>query len=202
MSPRRSSRARTTQPPPTAPQHTTSSNSSNSLPRTERSSRSHQKLQSPQTTSTKRSESLDNPEITLARGEPPPTRRSKRNEVEQDEPLKVNRDEAEYDEGDGEEVTRCICKNPEYPGPPASARDPLHRTPKVAIKDEQAQNSSIAGSEALGDESGNFFIQCDSCQVWQHGGCVGLMDEAMSPDEYFCEVCRPDLHRLQKGPNG
>jgi hypothetical protein len=28
------------------------------------------------------------------------------------------------------------------------------------------------------------------------------MDEAMSPDEYFCEECRKDLHRIRSEMNG
>jgi hypothetical protein len=28
------------------------------------------------------------------------------------------------------------------------------------------------------------------------------MDEAMSPDEYFCEECRKDLHRVTNESNG
>lgn len=202
MSPRRSSRARTTQPPPNAPQHTTSSNSSNSLPRTERSARSHQKLQSPQSSSTQRSESLDNPEF-VSRGEGPTTRRSRRNDTEPEDASKTNGDEIEYENGDGEEVTRCICGNLEYSGPPSFIRESVHRGgTKTIVKDEHLPNGSASGQEALTDDSGNFFIQCDHCQVWQHGGCVGLIDEAMSPDEYFCEGCRPELHKIRKSPNG
>jgi gas vesicle protein len=54
----------------------------------------------------------------------------------------------------------------------------------------------------MSDDIGSMFIQCDSCKVWQHGGCVGIMDEAMSPDEYFCEECRKDLHRIKSETNG
>lgn len=35
-----------------------------------------------------------------------------------------------------------------------------------------------------------FTIQCDSCNVWQHGNCVGILPEAV-PDEYMCELCDP-----------
>lgn len=37
-------------------------------------------------------------------------------------------------------------------------------------------------------------IQCDTCKVWQHGSCVGIMDERDCPETYYCERCRPDLH--------
>jgi hypothetical protein len=45
-------------------------------------------------------------------------------------------------------------------------------------------------------------VQCDVCKVWQHGGCVGIMTEESSPDEYFCEQCRQDLHKLWTASNG
>ncbi|KAI0279343.1 hypothetical protein BGY98DRAFT_969102 [Russula aff. rugulosa BPL654] len=57
------------------------------------------------------------------------------------------------------------------------------------------------------DESaGEFFVQCETCNVWQHGQCMGIRNEdAVKADHYFCEKCRPDLHvellkRLAKRP--
>jgi hypothetical protein len=52
------------------------------------------------------------------------------------------------------------------------------------------------------EELSGFFVQCDICKVWQHGVCVGIMGEDTSPDEYFCEDCRKDLHRIFTAPNG
>lgn len=66
------------------------------------------------------------------------------------------------------------------------------------MKNETGLNSSDSGS----DDVGSLFIQCDNCQVWQHGGCVGIMDEPMCPDEYYCEECRKDLHKVRQEPNG
>ncbi|KAL9111151.1 MAG: hypothetical protein Q9227_004414 [Pyrenula ochraceoflavens] len=202
MSFRRSSRARTTQPPPSAPQHTPSSNSSNSLPRADRSTRSHQKLPSPNTSSARRSDSLENQD--LATSDTAAARRSRRNDVDIDDPVKANGEEEDIDDPEGEEVTRCICGYPEYPGlPPQSLRDNNSRsTAKSAVKVESGQNGPAANDEAFSDDIGNFFIQCDKCQVWQHGGCVGLVDEAQTPEEYFCEQCRPNLHRLARSSNG
>ncbi|CAK9784250.1 hypothetical protein CC85DRAFT_310108 [Cutaneotrichosporon oleaginosum] len=37
-------------------------------------------------------------------------------------------------------------------------------------------------------------IQCDKCNVWQHGACVGIWGDDEAPDEYFCEECKPELH--------
>ena len=85
----------------------------------------------------------------------------------------------EDNDGDGEdEVIRCICGLDDYPGLP-----PLNRLLEV----EEAQDKE--GLEG-------FLLQCDTCKVWQHGGCVGIINEGMSPEEYFCEVCREDLHLI------
>lgn len=97
---------------------------------------------------------------------------------------------------EAEEITRCICGQQEYPGPPVMGRD------KPTVKDEGALTVSTAASEALSEDPGSFFIQCDSCKVWQHGGCVGIMDESLNPDEYFCEQCRKDFHKLFIAANG
>lgn len=72
-----------------------------------------------------------------------------------------------------EEVTRCICGFQEYQG-----------------EDEHA------------DTSDGLFIQCDKCSVWQHGFCVGITDNDMVPENYFCEKCRPDYHKLVIRPHG
>lgn len=51
-------------------------------------------------------------------------------------------------------------------------------------------------------DTGDFFVQCDKCLVWQHGGCMGFHDEAILPEEYYCELCKPKLHKIQKTPEG
>ncbi len=119
-------------------------------------------------------------------------RRSKRTHDNDDDDAKI--EDADADEVDGEivedeETTRCICGYPDYPGPPVD-----HTLPK------RSQPPSTA--DDAGDDRGGLFIQCDDCQVWQHGGCVSLMEEAEVPDNYYCEECKPDLHELLKSPNG
>lgn len=201
MSPRRSSRARTTQPPPAPPLHTHSSTSSSSSSRAERSTRSHHKLQSPQRSAHHRSESID--EIQDGRrSDPPQTRQRKRGlDEEKVEPIRIHA-EGEDDEGE-EEVTRCICGHQEYPGLPVPPPDLSNRpNSKAGIKDVKDPQSSTTALETLPDDAGGLFIQCDICKVWQHGGCVGIMDEAMTPEEYFCEQCRRDLHSITIGTNG
>ncbi|KAL3493220.1 hypothetical protein BJX62DRAFT_87931 [Aspergillus germanicus] len=196
MSPRRSSRARTSQPSP-AIQHTNSSSSSNSMTR-ERSTRSNHKNPS------SRSQSIDDadkPEFRetrqrqRARGDDEIDPLSKRGDGEDDD--------IDDEEEDEEEITRCLCGQQDYPGLPPSRREALGRNgARGVIKDENPLNISTDSSDLLSDEIGSMFIQCDSCKVWQHGGCVGIMDEAMSPDEYFCEECRKDLHRIRSEMNG
>ncbi len=201
MSPRRSSRARTTQPPP-PPAHTNSSTSLNSLTRAERNTRANNKPTSPQDSVIQSSETVEDAER-LGRGEPPATRRSKRsNTNEKEEIAKKAQQPGVDEEAESEEVTRCICGNAEYPGPSSFARDTgrPHGT-KAGVKEETAPKIP-AGSDGLLDDTGNFFIQCDNCQVWQHGGCVGLLDASMSPDEYFCEECKPEYHKIYRISTG
>jgi hypothetical protein len=95
-------------------------------------------------------------------------------------------------DGDGD-VTRCICGLADYPGLPG---------PHLEVLIQQARDSG-ASTEIMPEEVGGLFIQCDTCQVWQHGGCVGVFDESTTADEqYFCEECKKDLHRLDIAPNG
>jgi hypothetical protein len=40
-----------------------------------------------------------------------------------------------------------------------------------------------------------FMVQCEKCDVWQHGICMGIAREEDCPEKYFCDECRPDLHK-------
>ena len=185
MSPRRSSRARTTQPTPSGPQHANSSSSSStSSGHTNRSARPQAKLPSPRSSVAARSESSEDPEA-------PARPQSRRTRNSQDDPKDGNPPviDDENDDEVEEEVTRCICGDQEYPGLPDP--DPA----KIVSVGESAPTS-------FAEDSTGWFIQCDICKVWQHGGCVGITDEATSPEEYFCEQCRKDLHRITTTANG
>uniref|UniRef100_A0A914I6C5 SET domain-containing protein n=1 Tax=Globodera rostochiensis TaxID=31243 RepID=A0A914I6C5_GLORO len=35
-----------------------------------------------------------------------------------------------------------------------------------------------------------FMIECDQCDVWQHGVCMGVTKKTV-PEQYFCEQCKP-----------
>jgi hypothetical protein len=182
-SPRRSSRARVPNP---QSQH--SSSSSGTSNRVELNSRSHNKPSSAKSTpsASLSSEPLDDLDDTLL------GRRRKRGQDEEPEkPARIEAtdmtaasDEVQDDEDD--EAVRCICGSEDYPGqPPVDGPDA----------------DFFAGIEFTEDVTG-FFVQCDICKVWQHGACVGIFSAESSPDEYFCEQCRKDLHKVHTASNG
>ena len=186
MSPRRSSRARTTQPTPSIPQQSNSSSSSISSGRAPLKSQSNQGPPSQRSSVTARSQSSEDPD-----GTPKPKVRRTRSsqEVVKDEATHAIEDEIE-DEAD-EEVTRCICGHQEYPGLPVTSND-----------SSKGSTKGDTNSAAFAEDATGWFIQCDGCKVWQHGGCVGLMDQNTSPEEYFCEQCRKDSHKITIAANG
>ncbi|KAH8988090.1 hypothetical protein EDB92DRAFT_1079801 [Lactarius akahatsu] len=74
-------------------------------------------------------------------------------------------------------------------------------------EEEQGVTRCVCGNAGDDEESaGEFFVQCETCNVWQHGQCMGIRSEdAVKEDHYYCEQCRPDLHtellkRLAKRP--
>ncbi|KAM0333462.1 hypothetical protein ACHAQA_002124 [Verticillium albo-atrum] len=93
-----------------------------------------------------------------------------------------------------DESVRCICGFDEYPGPPPFEEEIKHG--KINTE------ADFFASIELSDEVSGLFVQCDVCKVWQHGACVGIFTEESSPDEYFCETCRKDLHKIHVAING
>ncbi|KZZ89654.1 transcriptional regulator Cti6 [Moelleriella libera RCEF 2490] len=85
-----------------------------------------------------------------------------------------------------DEAVRCLCGSEDYPGPP-----PV-----------DGPDADIFAGIELTDEVTGFFVQCDICKVWQHGACVGIFSAESSPDEYFCEQCRKDLHKIHSAASG
>jgi len=198
MTPRRSSRARSSQQPPAppGPSHTPSSASTSSNGKGERAARSNNRTASPR----------DSPdEETSQQQEQIAPRRSRRGNADlTDKDIKKREDDEDEIVDDAaqapeEEVTRCICGQAEYPGPSATVRE-QHAGQGMYI--HQSWPSWLTCLESIPDDVGNFFVQCDSCHVWQHGGCMGLTDESMLPDEYYCELCKPQFHKDIRGPNG
>ena len=55
-------------------------------------------------------------------------------------------------------------------------------------------SSTFAEEDADG---GEFMVQCETCNVWQHGLCMGFKSEEELQDdsEYHCEQCKPERHQ-------
>ncbi|PNY28114.1 histone deacetylase complex subunit cti6, partial [Tolypocladium capitatum] len=181
-SPRRSSRARVTNS--LSQQSSISSGTSGRL---ERSTRSLNKPSSGKSTpsASLSSEPLDDLDDTLLG-----RRRKRGQDEEQEKPILVsaldmaNGSDDLQDEED--EAVRCICGSEDYPGrPPVEGPDA----------------DFFAAIELTEDVTG-FFVQCDICKVWQHGACVGIFSAESSPEEYFCEQCRKNLHKIHTAING
>jgi len=82
----------------------------------------------------------------------------------------------------------------------------------------QAPPNAVAAAAAVGgpgctrcpcndnENEDGFMLQCELCEVWQHGLCIGINTEAEAPPQYFCELCVPDLpvhvKRRATAPNG
>ncbi|TGO50625.1 hypothetical protein BCON_0179g00050 [Botryotinia convoluta] len=197
---RRSSRAaRGSQPSQTNSHH--SSASSNSSSRAERSTRSNNKVESPRKSTPAASLSSDSPDDAITAEDSSSTRRKRGradggDKIQKgqlvDEDIVIGVDEG----GDDDEAVRCICGYDEYPGPPQLEDDDNKNNIKDGIEEPV-----ITAADFTEDLAG-FFLQCDVCKVWQHGGCVGIMNEDTSPEEYFCEQCRKELHRIRSASNG
>ncbi|KAH9046554.1 hypothetical protein EDB84DRAFT_1466277 [Lactarius hengduanensis] len=63
-------------------------------------------------------------------------------------------------------------------------------------EEEQDLTRCVCGNAGDDKESpGEFLVQCERCNVWQHGQCMGIRSEDLvREDDYYCEQCRPDLH--------
>ncbi|XP_031680821.1 PHD finger protein 20 isoform X11 [Oncorhynchus kisutch] len=51
------------------------------------------------------------------------------------------------------------------------------------------------------EEENDFMIQCEECLCWQHGTCMGLLEENV-PDKYACYVCRDPPGESQEHTTG
>lgn len=65
--------------------------------------------------------------------------------------------------------------------------------------EEEEITRCVCGEQEPADESG-LYIQCEECSVWQHGFCVGIVEDV--PDKYWCEKCKPELHNLYTDEEG
>ncbi|KAJ6786779.1 hypothetical protein PWT90_03120 [Aphanocladium album] len=183
-SPRRSSRARAAHP-----QSQQSSSSSGASGRFERNTRS---LHRPSSDKSTPSASLSSEPLEDFEEGPMPRRRRRGLDDDPDKLLQsdmldrmTNASDDMQDEED--EAVRCICGSEDYPGrPPVDGPDA----------------ELFASVDLTAEDVTGFFVQCDICKVWQHGACVGIFSAESSPDEYFCEQCRQDLHNITIANNG
>ncbi|KAI1323964.1 hypothetical protein F5Y16DRAFT_382403 [Xylariaceae sp. FL0255] len=197
---RRSSRARIPQSQSQIPSATSSSSG-----RTERSTRAFTKTGSPQKSTGTGSLSSEPPEdsatATTNNDDTILRRRSTRGkDDERDKKPKTDTADmppADDDIPEDDGLVRCICGHEDYPGPPPFDEDSKH-----GVKDA-IDHDRIFAIEITDDMAG-FFVQCEICNTWQHGACVGFTTEDSNPDdlEYFCEQCRKDLHKIYTASNG
>lgn len=90
-------------------------------------------------------------------------------EEEEEDEETGNLEDAAIEEA--EEVTRCLCGNDDL---------------KLDPKDKYYKNEAVLG----------LFIQCEKCNAWQHGYCVGIYEDTPELKKYWCEQCRLDLHHV------
>ncbi|KAI0058101.1 hypothetical protein BV25DRAFT_1315076 [Artomyces pyxidatus] len=66
----------------------------------------------------------------------------------------------------------------------------------IEPEEEQGVTRCVCGSTGEDDtDAGEFMVQCETCNVWQHGLCMGYESEDQLPkDDYHCELCKPELH--------
>lgn len=196
LSPRRSSRARIAQPVASSSSHPNSLSSGTSSARAERATRSNQRLASPHKSMTPRSHSSheDSQPSRSQTVEPQSKRTRRKHEFMEESRLQSNNADVAADDEiiEDEETTRCVCGHQDYPGLPV---EPTNRPSRPL-------GTSSTDPDSTAHEPGELFIQCDNCKVWQHGGCVGILDEQGSPENYFCEECRPELHQMLKSLAG
>ncbi|XP_044716054.1 SPOC domain-containing protein [Hirsutella rhossiliensis] len=76
-----------------------------------------------------------------------------------------------------------------------------NRKSKKAQEQEQSQEPEevircVCGATEQDEDSGEAWICCETCIVWQHNVCVGVSSfEDEIPDNYWCEQCRPQDHK-------
>lgn len=66
----------------------------------------------------------------------------------------------------------------------------------IPVSLENIRANATSNAHEIDEESYGFMIQCETCGCWQHGVCVGLVEEKYAPETYYCEECRPDMHPI------
>ncbi|KAL6803422.1 SPOC domain-containing protein [Trichoderma sp. SZMC 28013] len=86
--------------------------------------------------------------------------------------------------------------------PAAPKRRQTKKNKKAAVQEkEQSQDPEevircVCGATEQDEDSGEAWISCEECFVWQHNVCVGVSSyEDEIPDHYWCEECKPENHK-------
>lgn len=86
---------------------------------------------------------------------------------------------------------------PRGKGKGSKAKKQASSEPTPPAEDEgDAIIRCICGYIEEDEDDDRKMIVCDSCEAWQHNECMEMsLNDDELPDQYFCELCRPDLHR-------
>ncbi|RFU81025.1 hypothetical protein TARUN_1118 [Trichoderma arundinaceum] len=86
--------------------------------------------------------------------------------------------------------------------PPVPKRRQTKKNKKAQVQEkEQSQDPEevircVCGATEQDEDSGEAWISCETCFVWQHNVCVGVSSyEDEIPDHYWCEECKPENHK-------
>ncbi|KAG6329578.1 hypothetical protein ID866_9511 [Astraeus odoratus] len=75
-----------------------------------------------------------------------------------------------------------------------SSSAPGATEPQEEDVEEQGITRCICGMNEEDADGGEFMVQCETCNVWQHGLCMGFKLEEELQDDYHCEQCKPERH--------
>jgi hypothetical protein len=128
-------------------------------------------------------------------------------EKEQEEEVKPRAEPVEdVDMNDVDDETAAEETQDEKPEPQQASKQPVKRGRKPKRKPSGKDytvdmDSGIISCICSYDHDDGFTIQCDVCNRWQHGVCMGISDPDNAPDDYSCSVCHPrpvDVKRAQR----
>lgn len=67
---------------------------------------------------------------------------------------------------------------------------------KEQSQDPEEVIRCVCGATEQDEDSGEAWISCETCFVWQHNVCVGVSSyEDEIPENYWCEECKPENHK-------
>lgn len=104
----------------------------------------------------------------------------------------------------GNDITSPIPAMPAPPKPKkkaGGARGRVSPPPPPSSDEEPEKDGSddiircVCGATEEDEEDERMMIQCEGCDAWQHTTCMGIAKKNI-PKEYFCEVCKPEVHQL------